>query len=301
MDRIMSDNVCCKTYRSLIFLVFSLLAIFSTSVFAAYARPQIVITPDTALIDQKLTIRLINFIPDQVVTVNARLNFQGSQWASHATFQVDKWGMVDLSTQPSLAGSYQGIEPMGLLGSLTPNEEKFDNTSANIILFTVTINGQLIAAKQYLPTTVTPGTFKKIIRSNGLVGTFYYPGSHGTFPGIIMLGGAEGGLNEIRAAVLASHGYATLALGYFGMENLPPQLNKIKLDYLETALNWLQTQTMVDKNRIGAMGFSKGAELALLMSAYFPEIRAIVAYAPSAVCLAKSGSLKSNLFLGLSR
>lgn len=284
MNRMKLHYFCFKNYRSLIFLVLSLLAIVSASVFAEYTRPQIEVTPGVALIDQKLAIRLINFIPDQIVTLNVRLNFQGVQWVSHATYQVDKRGMVDLSTQPSLAGSFQGIESMGLFESLTPIETKMDDTSTNIILFTVTINGQLVAAKQYIPTLATPGTIRKVIRSDGLVGTFYYPGgSPGTFPGIIMLGGAEGGLNETRAAILASHGYAALALGYFGMENLPPQLSKIKLDYLEAALNWLQNQPMVDKNRMAVMGFSKGAELALLMSSYFPKIRATVAYAPSAV------------------
>jgi dienelactone hydrolase len=65
------------------------------------------------------------------------------------------------------------------------------------------------------------------VRENGLVGTFFYPAAAGAFPGILMLGGSSGTLREQDAAILAAHGYCTLALAYFGREHLPPSLVEI--------------------------------------------------------------------------
>lgn len=272
-----------KAYRSLILPVFIVLCMISATVFAETSRPQIIITPGEAMMDQKVAIRLQNFIPDQVITLHTRLSYQGNQWTSQATYRVNSQGIIDLNTQPSMSGSYKGIEPMGLFWSLAPVEEKLGERAANIMQITATINNHLMAAGEFLPILVKPGIVKKMVRSNGLVGTFYYPRNPGTFPSVIVLDGPEGGLNETQAATLAAHGYATLALAYSGIERLPGQLNKIPLEYFETAIDWLQSQDMVAKDKIAVLGTSKGAELALLLGANFPAIRAVVAYSPSNV------------------
>jgi dienelactone hydrolase len=88
---------------------------------------------------------------------------------------------------------------------------------------------------------------------------------------------------EVQAALLAAHGYASLALAYFAYQHLPPQLANIPLEYCETALTWLQTQPRVLSDRVGVIGTSRGGELALLLGATFPQIRAVVAYVPSNV------------------
>src|SRR5699024_11289262 len=55
----------------------------------------------------------------------------------------------------------------------------------------------------------------------------------GPLPTIVVLGGSEGGLSESSAALLASHGFNTFALAYFGIEDLPKELVNIPLDYIE--------------------------------------------------------------------
>ncbi len=42
------------------------------------------------------------------------------------------------------------------------------------------------------------------------------PATDGPWPGVLLLGGAEGGLHELDAALLAAHGFSVLALAYFG-------------------------------------------------------------------------------------
>lgn len=61
----------------------------------------------------------------------------------------------------------------------------------------------------------------------------------GPFPGVIDIFGGIGGLTEFRASLLASRGFATLALAYFGYEDLPCVLGPIDLEYFEEAAELL--------------------------------------------------------------
>ncbi|MCL0058971.1 dienelactone hydrolase family protein [Dehalococcoidia bacterium] len=121
------------------------------------------------------------------------------------------------------------------------------------------------------------------IRDNGLVASFCLPGTAGKHPGVIVLGGSEGGKDSTTAKLLAEQGYAALALAYFGVEQLPPKLEEIPLEYFKQAIDWMASNPSVESRRIGLIGTSKGGEAALLVSATYPEISAVVAYVPSDV------------------
>lgn len=101
---------------------------------------------------------------------------------------------------------------------------------------------------------------------------------------MIVLGGSDGGLREGSAAVLARQGYATLALAYFGIDPLPPELVEVPVEYFGRAIAWLKAQPAVDPERIAVMGSSKGGELALVLGATYPgNVKAVVGYVPSGV------------------
>ncbi|MGA3198364.1 MAG: acyl-CoA thioester hydrolase/BAAT C-terminal domain-containing protein [Halobacteriota archaeon] len=123
------------------------------------------------------------------------------------------------------------------------------------------------------------------VRENGLVANFYLPSTSGSHPGIIVIGGAGGGLGSTSAvgSLLAEQGYAALALAYFGLEYLPAQLQEIPLEYFKVAIEWMRAQPSVEPTKIGLVGTSKGGEAALLVGATYGEIRAVVAYSPSHV------------------
>ncbi len=123
------------------------------------------------------------------------------------------------------------------------------------------------------------------VRDCGLVASFCLPSTPGKHPGVIVLGGSDGGIDPARstATLLAEQGYAALALAYFRFEQLPKQLEEIPLEYFKQAIDWMSCNPSVDSSRIGLMGTSKGGEAALLVSATYPEIRAVVAYVPSHV------------------
>lgn len=125
---------------------------------------------------------------------------------------------------------------------------------------------------------------KVIVREEGLVGTLFLPQSSKRLPAVIALSGSRGGLSETRAELLASNGYAALALAYFNAEGLPRTLKEIPLEYFETALRWLKRLPEIDPMRIGLWGVSRGGELSLLLGSAFPnQFQAIAAYVPSSV------------------
>jgi dienelactone hydrolase len=106
-------------------------------------------------------------------------------------------------------------------------------------------------------------------------------------PGVIVLGGAEGGRPRYLARLLASEGFSCLALSYFGAEPLPRRLVEVPIDCVEIALDWLRERSDSLDIPIGLVGVSKGAELALLAASKWPDaVGAVVAYAPSAVTFA---------------
>jgi dienelactone hydrolase len=73
---------------------------------------------------------------------------------------------------------------------------------------------------------------------------------------------------------------------------LPPTLSNIPLEYFSTALKWMSAQPSVDASRVGVVGLSRGAELALLLGTIHPEVHAIVAYMPSNVICA--GAIRAH-------
>jgi dienelactone hydrolase len=66
------------------------------------------------------------------------------------------------------------------------------------------------------------------------VGTLFHALDGTAHPGVILIGGSEGGLHEVDAALLAAHGFSVLALAYFGMPGVPPTIVDIPLEYFAT-------------------------------------------------------------------
>ncbi|MGH0185617.1 UNVERIFIED_CONTAM: hypothetical protein FKN15_018511 [Acipenser sinensis] len=101
----------------------------------------------------------------------------------------------------------------------------------------------------------------------------------GPFPGLLDLGGTAGGLLEYRSSLLAGHGFAAMALAYFGFEDLPERMWEFHLEYFEEALRYLQALPQVCPGGVGVVGISKGADLALSVASFLPGVSAVVSVA----------------------
>ncbi len=256
------------------------------------ATPHVTVTPNPALADQPVAIRVSGLAPGQIARVEAQLvDAVDGAWAGWATFRADAHGTVDVATAAPVAGTYRGVQPMGLLWSLPTQLGNLDPArtalrSTETLTLTVTAQGHLLARAASAREVVAPGVLASTVHADRLLGAFYRPAGAVSAPGVLVLGGAAGGLDrEVRreAALLADHGYAALALAYFGAPGLPPTLAHIPLEYFGRAFAWLGRQPGVRGTRLAVVGHSRGGELALVLGAYYPQIAAVVSYVGSGV------------------
>lgn len=120
------------------------------------------------------------------------------------------------------------------------------------------------------------------VRERGLVGTYFR--AERPAPAVVVLGGSDGGRPSYWSRLLASAGYSALALSYFKAPGVQRRLVEVPVDQVASAAVWLLDRPEVTSDGVAVLGVSKGAELALAAAAFVPTtIRAVVAYAPSAV------------------
>ena len=117
-------------------------------------------------------------------------------------------------------------------------------------------------------------------------GTFVAPRDDAPHPTVLALGGSDGGTPSYFADLLVPEGFACLSLAYWATPETQPWFTEIPLERIEHALRWLAHRpgTVTHDGRVALVGASKGAELALLVAAAYPElVGPVVAYAPSCV------------------
>lgn len=256
---------------------------------------QLEITPHTSLIDEPVSICLSGLQPRQHVTLHAQtLDGFRQRWQSAATFAADEQGIVDLSIHKPLAGSYEEIDPMGLFWSMSVIEKGkkkkvfFTRNKSRplIVTFNMEVEGTIVATATIQRLFAAPGVTSIPVVDQDFVGTLFVPPGPGPHPVALILNGSDGGMRECAASLLASRGYAGLAVAYFsgfsGIEDCPKDLIEIPLECFATAIHWLQVQEAIDGEKIAVIGLSRGGELALLLGATFPVIKAVVGGAPGA-------------------
>ncbi len=247
------------------------------------------ITPEHPALDTELSIRVSELPPAGRVTLHAHsTDAVGQAWVSQASFTADRGGVVDLRRDPPVAGFYRFADPMGLVWSMrpagTPDSGDLRDRLAPVPLrLTAEADGASVSA-QVWRALVPDGLVRTELADLGLVGVLFHPAGDGPWRGVMQLGGAEGGMHVDDAALLAAHGFAVLALAYFGMPGLPATLRSIPLEYFGLALDYLQTHQKVAPGGIAVMGVSKGSEAALLTGATYPDaVRSVISVVGSAV------------------
>jgi hypothetical protein len=120
-----------------------------------------------------------------------------------------------------------------------------------------------------------------MIAEDGIEGFLCDPGDSRKHPGVMVLGGSEGGLGMPDIAVLlASHWFTTMSPAYFYAKGLPPTLQNIPVEYFGKALGWMRARPETDPHFLAVFGVSRGAEAALQVAATFPKVTAVVARSP---------------------
>nr|XP_045011455.1 acyl-coenzyme A thioesterase 2, mitochondrial-like isoform X1 [Jaculus jaculus] len=237
--------------------------------------------------DEPVRIAVRGLAPGQPVTLRASLRDEkGARFRAHARYRADAGGELDLARTPALGGSFAGLEPMGLLWALEAERPSWRLLKRDVRTpFAVELEAldghepdagrplaRAVLERRFLP----PGVRRVPVRAGRVRATLFLPPEPGPFPGIVDLFGVGGGLLEYRASLLAGKGFAVLALAYYNYDDLPKTVEAVHLEYFEEAVSYLLNHPEVKGPGIGVLGFSKGGEMALAMTAFLKGITAAV-------------------------
>jgi len=251
------------------------------------------VEPALAVMGTPFSITISGLKPGEQVTLKAgTADRRGRLWQSSAVFAVSGQGTVDVASQAPVSGSYDVADVFGPLWSMKPPATKdrrppsFANDEVNgwQVEFTAQDSTGQAASAVLRRVYQMPG--KGLVRvpleKDGMRGFLYYPAEAGPCPGVLLVGGSNGGLYEWLAQAMASNGFAVLTLAYFNYPGLPEELVEIPLEYFHRAAAWMKSQPSVRAGRLGLAGGSKGGELALLLASRYDDFQAVVAWTPAA-------------------
>ncbi|AVJ28538.1 acyl-CoA thioesterase/bile acid-CoA:amino acid N-acyltransferase family protein [Achromobacter spanius] len=253
--------------------------------------PTLTITPADALIDVPRQIRVEHVAPGATVEITALTRRNGVVWQAQAAYTAGEDGVVDLTREAPVSGDYTGLSPMGLIWAQSPEDGKsreyFNHPVTDALVTDVVARVEGAEARaSFTQRLASDGVTRVEVREEGLVGTLYLPAGSapGSHPAVMILNGSGGGINEPRAALYASRGYAAFALAYFKAPGLSDYISNTPLEYFQTGLRWLRKKVQPKHDFVAISGQSRGGELVLLLGATFPkEVSAVVAYVPGAV------------------
>jgi len=131
---------------------------------------------------------------------------------------------------------------------------------------------------------VAPAAGGERITEDGLLGNYYAP-DDANAGAVLVIGGSDGGISasaDGMARALRDAGFHAMAVSYWGGPGQPGEMRALPLEYFGGALDWLARRPGVD-GRVAVMGYSKGAEAALLVGTRRPDLDAVIAGVPSHV------------------
>ncbi|XP_070828599.1 peroxisomal succinyl-coenzyme A thioesterase-like [Chaetodon trifascialis] len=243
------------------------------------------VKPSRGLVDEKFVVLVQNVPPGFQLTIHALHKCEdGHSWEAFAHYTANAAGSVNVSEDPSLGGTYSGVEQMGLLWSLrpvpgskpalrmrkenvqTPMEvtiSVYQGHQTEGFMDQVQLAGAVVE-RWYM----APGVRRVPITEGGLTATLFLPSGPGPFPGILDLWGGGGKLVEYRAALLASHGFASLALDYLTPKITIETGKMVENSYFEMAYRVLEQHPQILGSRIAMLGLSFGTSITLKMAVY---------------------------------
>ena len=238
--------------------------------------------PSRALADERFTVALSGLTPLADVTIKVRLdNCMGGSWSGSYTATADELGVLDLAAV-ALKG-FAEPDPTALLWALEPDAEP-DPARANAEdargVLTVLEGERTVATAEFARVFLDRGVTCTELQGP-LAGALYLPDGPGPHPAVMTVSGSGGGIARAEAALLASRGFACLALAYFNYPGRPPDLFDQPLEYFGQGLDFLAAHPRVRADAIAVKGNSRGGELSLLLGSTFSAVRAVVAVVPS--------------------
>lgn len=253
-------------------------------------RPLLSVCPLRCMADEQFEVRVQCLVPAVRVTLHALLQSEdGDFWEAFGHYVSNDLGTVTVSEDASLGGSYDGVQPMGLLWSMKPipgsrtglrfrKKDTYTPVDVYMSVYEDHLNegfrekppvASVVAERWY----VAPGVQRVNVTEKGLNAALYIPTGPGPFPAVLDLWGGGGGLVEYRSALLASRGYVALSLEYLGRVDANGQPYQVDNVYFEAAFTVLKEHPLVCPERIAILGLSFGVSVALGLAAYSAVVK----------------------------
>uniref|UniRef100_A0A668T4G1 Acyl-coenzyme A thioesterase 1-like n=1 Tax=Oreochromis aureus TaxID=47969 RepID=A0A668T4G1_OREAU len=228
------------------------------------------------LFDEPIQVKVEGLRSRQVVTMRTRLTDEkGVVFSSSATYRADGSGEVDLKRDPSLGGTYIGVEPMGLLWSMRPDtmHKRFQKTRSlepQVVKFSVhEEEGRRLAEETNERLLMANGFNRVLVKEGNISGVLFTP-PDGPFPAVFDISTLR---SELRASLLANKGFVVLTVTV--PTDKAGKIQEMHLDMFEEAMDFLKQQPKVGGKGIGIISRSKGADIALSLAAFVPGVDAV--------------------------
>lgn len=218
------------------------------------------------------SVRVSGAEPGALVHLTAR----AFEFVGKGSFVAAVDGTIDTGRDAPVSGTYRGVDVDGLLWSAEdsplPPPAGFD------VVVTATSGDAGATATLARPAMGTGFTLRDV-SAGGLPAKFLTRPDAGARGAVLVLGGSDCSLNAtlFEAAWVSTMGFDALAVDYCDQGFI----ERIPLERLEAALDWLGAQQDIDRGRLAVLGGSRGGELALQLAADLPWLRGAVAVAPS--------------------
>ncbi|XP_037342875.2 peroxisomal succinyl-coenzyme A thioesterase-like isoform X2 [Pungitius pungitius] len=280
-----------------------------SSSMSSTASPILSVVPSRALVDETFRVKVQNLPPGSAVTLHSLHRCEDEDlWEAYGHYVSDQRGSV--SHDLSFGGTYTGKEAMGLLWSMRPvpgsrkglRLRKTNVCTPQLVHISV-YDGHVEEGFTERPPLASvlserwfmgPGVRRVEVQEKGVRGTLFIPPGPGPFPGVMDMWGGGGGQVEYRSALLASHGYASLALQYLGVGELPSASKEF--EYFETAFNVIRLHPLVSPDRVGIIGLSLGAIITNHLAAESSVIKPRCCVCVSGVHICPRGELLTGLY-----
>ncbi|XP_039458639.1 acyl-coenzyme A thioesterase 5-like isoform X3 [Oreochromis aureus] len=230
------------------------------------------------MFDEPIQVKVAGLRPRQVVSMRAKLtDDKGVVFSSSATYRANGNGEVDLKRDPSLGGSYIGVEPMGLLCSMRPLTMhkiylKTNAINPQVVKFSVhEEEGRLLAEMTNERLLMRDGVTRVPVNEGNICGVLFTPPGKGPFPAVLDL---PTSVSEARPSLLANKGFVVLSMAVYNKKG--ENSTETHLDHFEEAMNFLKQQPKVGSKGVGIMSRCKGANIGLSLAAFVPGVEAIV-------------------------
>ena len=259
--------------------------------------------PNPSMVDEHVRIKVTGLPSKAAVTIQMSLHRPSDKldFRSRNLYVSSDSGEIDVVSAEALDGSsYTGLDAMGPFWSMRPSKESNTALQTTNLEKPLDFTAELLAG-HHVPGSIVkdadlmakckierqflaPGVRRIPIIAEGIHSILFLPVGVSVSQRVPLINVIYGGvikrgyLKEERAALYAAKGFASLAVGIFGMPGLPKMYQDIEIETLEKTIDHvLNMFDVIDPDRIGMHGISKGGDITLSCAAFLKnKIKACV-------------------------